>query len=291
VRKVYLKALAVNPRLKVSAATVAWGTGPQSEADWVLTRAYAEVFQDWRSWLEEGIVDLVLPMNYDREWEENQRRWYDQWLEWEKNHQYSRQVVVGVGAYQQYPEESLAQIRRALAPSTQGQRAAGVALYAYASSNLYATDSYANPNSPAARRLPRQPHTYRPETNAAFPALLSQEGSYLDPATGVLVTTAPVFPAPAPQPDLPWKSRPVKGFLMGAVSEVPGRSLDHLKVTLTGPETREVYTDGRGWFGAADLLPGEYVVQVAGNDAAATKQVAATVEPGRVTEVTWPAPQ
>ncbi|MGE5507612.1 MAG: family 10 glycosylhydrolase [Chitinophagales bacterium] len=288
VRKVYLRAIALNPRLKVSAATIAWGAGPQEEGDWTRTRSYAEVFQDWRGWLAEGIIDLAIPMNYDREWNETQRRWYDQWLEWEKDHQYGRGVVIGVGLYQQYPEQSLAQLARAALPSAQGNRAAGVALYSYGSTSLYATDSYADPASPAALSLPRQPHVHRPELNAAFPALLSQPGGYSDPATGLTVPTTPVFPTPVPVPDLPWKSHPTRGFLMGTIEGAGGRPMDQREVTLAGPETRVLHTDGHGWFGAADLLPGEYVVSASEAGGVPSGRVIVKVEPGKVAEVTVP---
>lgn len=128
VRKVYLKAIALRPEVKVSVATIAWGQGPAAEEDWESSRAYAEVFQDWRGWLAEGIIDLALPMNYDRERDETQRLWYDQWLEWEKDHQYRRQVAIGPGIYMNRIEESLEQIRRAQAPSRQGNRRGGALL-------------------------------------------------------------------------------------------------------------------------------------------------------------------
>ncbi|NLY76034.1 MAG: family 10 glycosylhydrolase, partial [Firmicutes bacterium] len=120
VRKIYLKAIALKPKLKVSSAVVTWGDGPVAEADWEKTRAYSEVFQDWRGWLEEGIIDQVMPMNYFCEWNPQQRLWYERWIEWEKNHQYGRQIVIGPGIFTNYIEHSLEQIKRAQAPSASG---------------------------------------------------------------------------------------------------------------------------------------------------------------------------
>jgi len=66
VRRVYLNALAVKPQLRVSAALIAFGGGPANEAAWTSAEAYWRVYQDWRSWTEEGILDIAMPMNYKR---------------------------------------------------------------------------------------------------------------------------------------------------------------------------------------------------------------------------------
>lgn len=286
-RKIYLKAIALKPGIKVSSATIAWSAGPVAEADFEKSRAYTEVFQDWHGWLQEGIIDLAMPMNYDREWNELQRTWYDQWIEWEKDHQYGRQTVIGPAVYLQYIEQGLDQIRRGQAPSAQGNRVAGVSLYSYACTNLYATDDYKDPNSPGAKALPRQPHVYRPETNEWFCRLLAEPGGYQDPVLGTFIPTAPVFPSPVPVPAMPWKTNPTKGFLMGTVADFTGRPYDHLKVTLRGPETREVYTDGYGWFGAADLTPGHYQVMISKHDFVGRRLINVWVEPGKVAEANF----
>lgn len=131
------------------------------------------------------------------------------------------------------------------------------------------------------------------EANSWFFPLLSAPGSYLDPRTGARISTQPVFPTPAPIPDMPWKSRPERGFLMGTVfgeGGAAGGAREHLEVTIAGPETRTVYTDGSGWFGAADLLPGEYRVSVSEGGSKAetpvsTQSVTVQIVPGRVSEV------
>lgn len=210
----YRELAQVRPRLKLSAALIPWGSGPAGEADWRQTRAYFEVYQDWHEWLRQGILDLAVVMNYDTEWIPRSARWFDQWIEWEKDNQFSRKLLIGVGAYFNYPEDTLAQIRRALAPSAQGNRAAGVALYSYASTSLYGTDDYfANPQ--AAASLPRQPYAAgldpaglrerARQFNDAFWALLTQPGSYPDPVRGP-VATQPVWSEWPAIPVLPWKA-------------------------------------------------------------------------------------
>lgn len=291
-RKIYLTAIALKPNLKVSSAVITWGEGPVTEGDWEKSRAYTQVYQDWRNWLEEGIIDLAIPMNYYHEWHPNQQTWYNQWIEWEKDHQYERQIVIGPGIFMQYIEQSLAQIRRALEPSSLGNKAAGVSLYAYGASNLYSSNDFKE--TVASRGYIRHPYRFIPETNDWFFQLLSQGGGYIDPVLNKHIETTPVFPERAPVPDMPWKSKPVKGFLMGQVSDPGGSVLDHLKVTVESvslteaqPIYREVFTDGSGWFGLAELPPGEYLVSIdQGNFIGATAQKV-LIQPGRVSEVVF----
>ncbi len=292
IRKIYLKSIAIKPNLKVSSAVITWGEGPIGEKDWEKSRAYAQVYQDWRSWLQEGILDLAIPMNYYSEWHPNQQNWYNQWIEWEKDHQYGRQIVIGPGIFMQYIEQSLAQIRRAQEPSALGNMAAGVSLYAYGASNLYSSNDFKE--TVASRGLIRHPYRFIPETNDWFFKLLSQGGGYLDPVLNQHIETNPVFPDRAPIPDMPWKSNPVKGFLMGMVSDPGGKVCDHLKVTIETVNAseepkilQEVYTDGSGWFGLAELPPGEYRVSIDKEDFIGATAQLVLVQPGRVSEVVF----
>jgi uncharacterized lipoprotein YddW (UPF0748 family) len=294
-RKIYLNAIAIKPNLKVSSAVITWGEGPIVESDWEKSRAYNQVCQDWRGWLEEGIIDLAIPMNYYSEWNPNQQSWYNHWIEWEKDHQYKRQIVIGPGIFMQYIEQSLDQIRRAQEPSAAGNTAAGVALYAYAASNLYSSEDFRG--SVASRGLARQPYRFMPETNEWFFHLLSQGGGYVDPVLNQHIDTKPVFPERTVIPDMPWKSHPVKGYLMGTVTDTNGKIYDHVKVMVDGvcrlpnqpsniPDVsfhREAYTDGSGWFGLTELTPGYYQVTVEEKDLGEKKYVA-WVQPGIVSE-------
>ncbi|MEP7104544.1 MAG: family 10 glycosylhydrolase, partial [Chloroflexota bacterium] len=154
--------IALKPRLKLSAALIPWGAGPPDPAGFAASRAYSEVFQDWYGWLRDGTIDLAVVMNYDQEWTRLGGKWFDQWTQFEKDNQYGRRVLIGVGAYFNYPEDTLGQIRRALAPSARGNRAAGVAIYSYASTSVYGTDDYyAHPD--AQSTLPRQPYASDPK--------------------------------------------------------------------------------------------------------------------------------
>ena len=111
VRQVYLRTLAVRPALRVSAALITWDRGPSNAAAFSATDAYRYVFQDWRSWLEEGIVDFGIGMTYFEE--SKQAATLDRWMEFEKDYQYRRGAVMGLGIYMNSIDGSLEQMRRA----------------------------------------------------------------------------------------------------------------------------------------------------------------------------------
>ena len=61
-RRVYLNALAIKPNLKISAALIAFGGIGSTEASCESREAYWRVYQDWRAWTQEGILDIAIPM-------------------------------------------------------------------------------------------------------------------------------------------------------------------------------------------------------------------------------------
>ncbi len=126
VRHIYQEAHALKPNIAVTAAVVTWGKGPATAEDWETQAPYASVLQDWRSWLQEGIVDYLLPMDYYRESGE-QAGWFDTWTGWQARYPGKRAVALGLGAYLNLTDGSLAQLTRARALG-----ALGVALYSYA---------------------------------------------------------------------------------------------------------------------------------------------------------------
>ena len=254
VRRVYLDCVAVRPEVKVSAAVIGWGAGPTDEASWRRTSTYTNVFQDWKAWLEEGIVDLALPMNYDDEANEEQRIWFDRWVAWGRERQGNRQTAIGVGLFLNKPEAGLAQIKRALAAAPRGARAAGVALYSYAVSNV-------PPRGSDEPELPNE---------RFFERLGAEDG----PFAGL-----------APVPEMPWKAQPI-GHLRGVVS-LDGAPVDGVTVRLDGPQRGTAVSDGNGYFGALDLAPGAYAlnVTVAGRSIGGSAEVSS----GRVATVSWAA--
>ena len=197
------------PQLKLSGALICYGGGPADASGWGLTSAYTSVFQDWRSWLLNGYLDFGVPMNYDSDWSQREQVWFDRWINFEKDAGFAKRVVIGVGAFLNYPEDTLAQIRRVLSASPAGNRVLGVAIYSYASTSVYGTDDFYG-NKDLAGGLPRQPYAggitdqaglvaRARSFNDQFMNQLSRAGSYHDVQLG-LVPTQPVFPQPAPVP-------------------------------------------------------------------------------------------
>src|SRR6202171_4915945 len=200
------------PSVKLSGALICFGGGPANLANWWRTSAYSSVFQDWADWLIKGYLDFGVPMNYDSEWIGREKSWFDAWLNFEKDSGFANKVVTGVGAFLNYPDDSLAEIRRALAPSPRGNQVLGVAIYSYAATSVYGNyDFYTSQDLSSG--LPRQPYAggiTTPEGlnaraltfNDSFMTQLSRASSYRDVQLGV-VPTQPVFTLPAQLPPLP----------------------------------------------------------------------------------------
>lgn len=283
VRRIYLSAVAIRPRLVVSAALIAFGGGPVAEESWQAAEAYWRVYQDWRAWTEEGILDLAMPMNYKRENIAQQAGWYDQWNEWTRNHQHQRGAMVGLGVYLNAIEGSLRQLRRAReAPAATGRSLLGVAFF-----------SLANPDA----ALPGNPHSLPPGDTpvrgmAEFAAALTTGRStdagtaFEDPA----LYPAGVFSEEAFLPRLPWKTAPSAGHLMGYARRTDGTPLDGATVAIynaAGRVERTASADGSGFFGAVDLPPGRYAVIAAlGNEQRISNTV--TISAGDVAPVSFP---
>ncbi len=230
-RQIYLEAAALKPRVAISVATIAWGNGPATDLQWQRSSAYASVYQDWFSWLCEGILDLAIPMNYDREADARQKVWFDRWLEWEKDHRCDRHLAIGLGAFLNSVEHTLEQSRRARAPSANGGRAQGICFYSYASTNV--------------QGLPRT-------------ALLAALSDGL-PAAG----DAPLFPTFVPTPVMAWKKHADCGSIKGFVSFEDGRPGDGVSLLLTGDDGIDlppVVAAGTGFYGVTGVLPGRYHV-------------------------------
>ena len=258
VRRVYLNALAIKPQLKVSAALIAFGGGPASEAAWNDAEAYWRVYQDWRAWTEEGIIDIAIPMVYKAEHLSDVRPQFDQWDGWLKSHQYNRTGVMGQGAFLNSIEGTLRQVRRTLMPDSAGRSHSGVIFFSMATSDVAVT---ANPFSiPPGQNTPDRPFA---EFAAGLTTGRSVDGAtlYEDPATN----PTPIFQATASIPVLPWKANPAFGHLMGLAKRADDTPLDTATVTfenLDTHDTRTGTTDGGGFFGAVDLPPGPYLVKV-----------------------------
>jgi uncharacterized lipoprotein YddW (UPF0748 family) len=272
VRRIYLAVAAIKPHVVVSAALIAFGGGPASDEQWRSSEAYWRVFQDWRAWMQEGILDVGAVMNYKREHDAMQARQFDDWLSFIRGRQYDRLLVAGLGAYLNGVEGTLRQTRRALTA------APGVALFSLAS----ASDVVANnPWSwPPGQSTPRRPFA---ELAAALTLGRSTDGatSYEPPNQ-----SAPPLAEAALVPVMPWKDAPRRGHLAGYAILPPDTPLDTAPVLVMDLQTgigRTILTDGSGFFGAVELEPGEYTVHV---DVGAVRLAdRVRVVPGRVATV------
>lgn len=276
VRRVYLNAIAIKPQIKVSAALIAFGGIGATESAWNSAEAYWRVYQDWRAWTEEGILDLAIPMNYKREHDAAQATQYNQWNEWTKNHQYNRAAIIGQGAFLNAIEGTLRQTRRALEPSSTGQSASGVIFFSMATSNVAVT---ANPFSlPPGQNTPVRPFA---EFAAGLTTGKSLDGATLYEPAGL----TPIFAEPANIPTFAWKTAPTRGHVMGFAKLADDSPFDAADVGITNLTTGQIkttVTDGGGFYGGVDLAPGQYVARAKIGEVAVYSAVF-TVAPGAVT--------
>ena len=286
VRRIYLDTTAVKPGLKVSAALIAFGSGPVSEAGWSSAEAYWRVYQDWRAWTEEGIIDIAIPMIYQREHLASGRTAFDRWNEWLRNHQYGRAGMMGLGGFVNSVEGTLAQTRRSLEPSALGHRNLGVNFFSMATSNVAVT---ANPLSlPPGQNTPARPFA---DFAAGLVTGRSAAGTTLfeDP----VLRPVPIFDAPAAVPVLPWKAAPEVGHLRGVIRDESGAVVDAGDVAIArsadgapagaGRLAVATATDGNGFYGGVDLAPGTFRVTVTpAAQPPYTSACTATVTAGRV---------
>jgi uncharacterized lipoprotein YddW (UPF0748 family) len=107
VRRVRARAHRANPGLAISAAVWAY---PE--------RAYLSLYQDWRGWLDEGLLDFAVPMLYTRD---------DRLLRYEV-HAYAGglggdRILIGLGAwlFAKQPERAVAQLRMVRDAGVAGQ--------------------------------------------------------------------------------------------------------------------------------------------------------------------------
>jgi uncharacterized lipoprotein YddW (UPF0748 family) len=278
VRRVYLNAIASKPQLKISGAFIAFGGGPVTEAQWNSAEAYWRVYQDWRAWTEEGIIDLAIPMVYKREHTSAEATQFNSWLEWTRNHQYNRAGLIGVGNFLNSVEGSIRQVRRSMAPSpATGNSAQGIVFFSMATSNVAV--------SPNPWAIPPGPTPARPFAEFASGMVTGRSVNGLTRYEDQVANPAGVFSQPATIPVHPWKAAPTKGHIMGFARRGDSSVLDTANVEIRNiatEATRTGATDGGGFYGGVDLEPGSYIVKaVLGTDV--VYSCLANVTPGSVT--------
>ncbi len=252
VRKVYLSALADRPSVKISAATIAFAPGIQERIEWPTSAAYSDVLQDWRAWLEEGLLDLALPMTYFRS-PENEQDW-QKWTRFIRDHQYQRATAFGIGGYLNPSTFVLSQIRASRAASSFGSRPAGLCLY-----------SYAVPTSDI--------------SIAEFLQTLVQQR-----LAAAAADEGPILAEAANVPPAPWKTSNRSAHMKGTIRSARGTPTDGAVVTYCGPIGGTARVDATGFFGVVDLPPGIYAWRAELGDQCSAAQES-TLEGGKVLEV------
>lgn len=229
VRKVYLTALAEKPAVRISAATITFAPGITTTAQWPSSSAYSGVLQDWRAWMEEGILDWNIPMAYFRQTEHPEA--LTAWNVFIKDHQYRRRAAIGLGWYLNGASNALVQTRLARRPTAGGRTASGVVGYSYAAPSLDAT------------------------RGEFFQALVVPSRFDASPT--------PVFAEAASVPAAPWKTSADFGHLLGYVRDATTeRGIDGAEVSVCGRVNRTLRSDASGFFGTVDLPPGDYAVRM-----------------------------
>lgn len=263
VRRLYLNIMSVKPHVKVSGAFNAAGNAPTTDEQWDSTEAYWRVYQDWRGWTEEGIVDLAIPLNARRENLTDDAAQLRAWNAWTRDHQYNRAGLIGLGNFINPIEGTLRQVRASLEPSL-GNSTQGVVFWSMGQSNSVATDGVTNfPNwNPFALPPAITPVRNYAEFASALVTSRATTGSVFFEDT--TVNPVPIFAQNATIPVHPWKAAPTNGHLMGFARRLDNSVLDTATVTIKNLATnalRTTTTDGGGFYGAVDLQPGNYQVK------------------------------
>lgn len=246
-RRLYIRSKAIDPKIQVSIAAITWGgLGSYTPNDWENSAAYERLFQDWRLWLQEGIVDFALPMHYFDEGNARQRSWYDSWMAWDRVNTGRRTIVSGLGSWLNSRDQNIEQIRRAVQPDEQGRALPGVAFYAYHC-------LFGGCNS---------------ELRREFMDQLRQT----------------VFAQPARAPEWPWIANPTHGMLQG-IATIDGEIVPNAKISLVkdGTWSHDIFASMDGWYGAVELEPGTYTLIVTDpRDGRQTQYDNVVVTPGQV---------
>lgn len=245
VRKCFVEAMAINPRIKMSVDTVGW-EGADPSINFEGTPQYMNVFQDAKSWMHEHIVDLNILMNYKREFNSVQKPNYRLWADWLPRvaNSSGRLAVDGQGVYLNAISGSITQMLY-----SRNAGADGMCAYSYAVTNkdgqpasdfftAVKTNLY---DSPAP--IPDMPWKYEPTTGIIFGTV-----TYAD------------------QPNDP----------------IYGNWAYQAYVTLRGPVEREALSDATGSYAFLDLPQGSYTVSISKPGFRVQAFGGLMVEPGQI---------
>lgn len=124
VKKIVKSAKEIKPSIVVSTAAIPWGDAP---SDFRQSSAYSRCFQDWKTWAQEGVVDLVLPMLYFRE--KTHASHFRNWVKYCENLNPKSHIAAGIGNWLNSHAQTVTQAKIADA------KLSGVCYFSYASTN------------------------------------------------------------------------------------------------------------------------------------------------------------
>lgn len=132
VRRVYAKIQSVKPGVKQSGAFVTWNPSPTSStrSAFQSTRPYYDVYSDWDSWIQEGIVDIAVPMTY-YDYGGSYRADWTRWINFQKDRKGNRHMVIGPGLYLNSLSNSILELQQTRTASPAGNYCHGFSGYSY----------------------------------------------------------------------------------------------------------------------------------------------------------------
>ena len=131
VRQVYARIQKSKPLVKQSGSFVTWNPSPtaSTRAGFQATRPYYDVYSDWDSWMQEGIMDIAVPMTYYN-WASLPND-YTRWMNFEKDRHGRRHMIIGPGTYLNSLTDAIKELVMTRDPSPAGKYAPGFSGYSY----------------------------------------------------------------------------------------------------------------------------------------------------------------
>jgi len=133
VRQMYARIQKTKPWVKQSGAVVTWHPEPASStrAAFQATRPYYDVYSDWDSWQQEGIVDMTVQMAYF-DWAGAHTADYIGWMNFGKDRKFNRHMIIGPGIYLNSLGNAILELQMTRDPSPAGNYSQGFCGYSYA---------------------------------------------------------------------------------------------------------------------------------------------------------------
>jgi len=130
-RQMYARIQKTSPQIRQSGSFVTWNPSPASStrAAFQATRPYYDVYSDWDSWQQEGIMDMAVPMTYYN-WASLPSD-YTKWMNFEKDRKFNRHMIIGPGIYLNSLANAIYELQMTRDASPAGNYAHGFSGYSY----------------------------------------------------------------------------------------------------------------------------------------------------------------